>query len=344
MSILTDLANGVKAEYTEVKRDPLFAKIIAIHENRLHFSAKLVHSFMTRQLVTAKKHELWFVFARRPLRFSLQEFHAVTGLKCVADGNSEETNWVDDGGFWNTMLKTRGKISFETIRKKHLQEANTWTRVDRLRLVYFCVVGLLMAIDEKSFVSHEYIRRIMDIDKLRAYPWGLRSFDHLVDGVIKARSDLSKPSYVLQGFQEIIDLEKTLRKNGLVLYSFISATGNMDVIRDQDFVRTDEMRDERVDRMEQLISQNHDWSKRLWEAEEPVDTAHAPAPAPASAPAIAPASAAQTESEVVHNEGGESTEDFRTPCGEVTSSSGSRTRKRKVIDKGAEERKKQLLF
>ncbi|CAA7026618.1 unnamed protein product [Microthlaspi erraticum] len=139
MSILTDLANGVKSEYTEVKRDPLFAKIIAIHENRLHFSAKLVHSFMTRQLVTAKKHELWFVFARRPLRFSLQEFHAVTGLKCVADGNSDETNWVDDGGFWSTMLKTHGKISFETIRKKHLQEANTWTRVDRLRLVYLCV-------------------------------------------------------------------------------------------------------------------------------------------------------------------------------------------------------------
>ncbi|CAA7021521.1 unnamed protein product [Microthlaspi erraticum] len=224
--------------------------------------------------------------------------------------------------------------------------------MDRLRLVYFCVVGLLMAIDEKSFVSHEYIRRIMDIDKLRAYPWGLRSFDHLVDGVIKARSDLSKPSYVLQGFayalqiwimEAIPDCGIMLGRKlneGLVLYSFISATGNMDVIRDQDFVRTDEMRDERVDRMEQLISQNHDWSKRLWEAEEPVDTA----PAPASAPATAPASAAQTESEVVHNEGGESTEDFRTPCGEVTSSSGSRTRKRKVIDKGAEQRKKQLLF
>ncbi|CAA7021523.1 unnamed protein product [Microthlaspi erraticum] len=115
MSILTDLAKGVKSEYAEVKRDPLFAKIIAIHENRLHFSAKLVHSFMTRQLVTAKKHELWFVFARRPLRFSLQEFHAVTGLKCQDDGKSDQIKWVEDGGFWSTMFKTRGNISFETI-------------------------------------------------------------------------------------------------------------------------------------------------------------------------------------------------------------------------------------
>uniref|UniRef100_A0A1J3D4G3 DUF1985 domain-containing protein n=1 Tax=Noccaea caerulescens TaxID=107243 RepID=A0A1J3D4G3_NOCCA len=201
MSILKVLANNIASEYAEVKRDPLFANIMAIHENRLHFSAKMVHSFLTRQLVTAKKHELWFVFARRPLRFSLQEFHAVTGLKCIDDGNSDLNNWVDDGGFWSRLLKSRGKISLEMIRKKHIKEANKWTRLDRLRLVYFCVAGLLMAVDEKTWVSHDYIKLIMDFDKLRAYPWGLRCFDHLVKGVIKARSELSNPiSYVLEGF------------------------------------------------------------------------------------------------------------------------------------------------
>ncbi|CAA7030371.1 unnamed protein product [Microthlaspi erraticum] len=329
ISILKVLANNIKSEYDEVKRDPLFAHIFAIYENRLHFSAKLVHSVLTRQLITAKKHELW-------------------------------------------LLKTHGLISLETIRKKHIFEANTWTRVDRLRLVYVCVAALLMAVDEKSWVSHDYIKVIMDFDKLRAYPWGRRSFDHLVDAIIKARTELSKPiSYVLEGFAyalqiwimeaipdcgtmlgkklnavghifprcsnwtgaarasfgDIIELENALVNKGH-LYSYISSTGNMDVILDQDFVRNDEMRDERVDRIHKLISENHNWSSRTWEFEEPVN------PTPAAVPTAA------TESEVVHNEGVKPGE----VLGEATGSSGSRTGKRKVVDKGAEARKKRLLF
>uniref|UniRef100_A0A1J3JEJ5 DUF1985 domain-containing protein n=1 Tax=Noccaea caerulescens TaxID=107243 RepID=A0A1J3JEJ5_NOCCA len=144
----------------------------------------------------------------RPLRFSIQEFHAVTGLKCIDEGNYDLKNWVDDGGFWSRLLKTRGKISLEMIRTKLIKEANKWTRVDRLRLVYFCVAaGLLMAIDEKTWVSHDYIKLIMDYDKLRAYPWGLHCFDHLVEGVVKAKSDLSNPkSYVLQGFSHALQI------------------------------------------------------------------------------------------------------------------------------------------
>lgn len=108
----------------------------------------------------------------------------------------------------------------------------------------------------------------------------------------------------------------------------------MDVIDSAEFIRTDEMRDERVDRMKVFINNIYDWSCHTWEFEEPVQTIPAPTPTPA----------AETESEVFHNESGETGEDFRTPCGEATSSSGSRTGKRKVIDKGAEARKKHLLF
>ncbi|CAA7024908.1 unnamed protein product [Microthlaspi erraticum] len=268
----------------------------------LYFSAKLVHNVLTRQLVTAKNHELWFVFERRPLRFSLQKFHAVTGLNCKDDGNYDLNEWVDDGGFWSRLLKSHGLISIETIRKKHVFEANKWTRVDRLRLVYLCLAALLMAVDEKSWVSHDYIKVIMDFDKMFKLDRGCKG-----------------------------ELENVL-VNKRHLYSYISSTGNMDVMVDQDFARNDEMREERVDRMEKLISENKNWSSCSWEFEEPVETTRSAVPS------------ARTESDVVHNEGVETGEVLRTTCGEATTSSGSRTGKRKVVDKGAEARKKRLLF
>ena len=81
MELIRDLKKAMCAEYDDVKRDPVFTHIMAIAENDLKFSGKLVDSFICRQLITSKLHEKWFVFARTPLRFLLQEYHAVTGLK-----------------------------------------------------------------------------------------------------------------------------------------------------------------------------------------------------------------------------------------------------------------------
>uniref|UniRef100_A0A0D3CQC1 DUF1985 domain-containing protein n=1 Tax=Brassica oleracea var. oleracea TaxID=109376 RepID=A0A0D3CQC1_BRAOL len=69
-------------------------QIMVIQKNDLKFSARLVHSFLCKELMTSKRHEKWFTFARRPLcksitlRFGLQEYHAVTGLKVKRENNS----------------------------------------------------------------------------------------------------------------------------------------------------------------------------------------------------------------------------------------------------------------
>lgn len=38
------------------------------------FAGRVVHSMMTRQVVTKKKYEMWPVFGGKPMRFSLVEF------------------------------------------------------------------------------------------------------------------------------------------------------------------------------------------------------------------------------------------------------------------------------
>ncbi|CAG7862847.1 unnamed protein product [Brassica rapa] len=120
-------------------------QIMVMQKNDLKFSARLVHSFLCKELMTSKRHEKWFTFARRPLRFGLQEYHAVTGLKVKRENNSGLVTWKDDDGFWSKQIKTNGKINLQIIKKKHLEESNTW-----VRLIYLCVImGVVMGKDEK---------------------------------------------------------------------------------------------------------------------------------------------------------------------------------------------------
>ncbi|CAF1706150.1 unnamed protein product [Brassica napus] len=58
-----------------------FGALFHLSVSRCSNSAKLVHSLLSRQLVTMRLYELWFLFADKPLRFSLREFGDITGLK-----------------------------------------------------------------------------------------------------------------------------------------------------------------------------------------------------------------------------------------------------------------------
>lgn len=52
------------------------------------------------------------MFVRRPLRFSLQEFYAITDLKFKKYDNCDE--WVDDKGLWSTLLKQAVAFAYRT--------------------------------------------------------------------------------------------------------------------------------------------------------------------------------------------------------------------------------------
>ncbi|EFH39787.1 predicted protein [Arabidopsis lyrata subsp. lyrata] len=57
LSILRKIKDALPLEYKKVKSDPLFAQVFAIYiyKNSLHYSGRLVHSLMCRQLVTSKR-------------------------------------------------------------------------------------------------------------------------------------------------------------------------------------------------------------------------------------------------------------------------------------------------
>ena len=208
-SILKKVEKYVEAEYKEVLGDPLFSQVMDIYVHKLQYSGRVIHSFVCKQLLTAKRHELWFHFARRALRFSMQEFHAITGLKYKDDEpDLDIDNWRGDKGFWSKLLRRKGKISLQQIRKVHLKSCNTWSHVDRLRMVYLCVIaGLVMVKDEKVCIPHKYIKLVMDFDKMRKYLWGLHSFDALVTSITEARDKVKmQNSYVIDGFSYALQI------------------------------------------------------------------------------------------------------------------------------------------
>ncbi|XP_048613504.1 uncharacterized protein LOC125587304 [Brassica napus] len=265
-TILEEVKGVLNIEYEEVLKDPVFGPLLAIIENKLIYSRKIIHSFICKQLKVSKLHELWFLFAKRLLRFSAQEFHA------------------DDKRFWSNVLRKNRKVNLFMIRTKLLHECNKWTYVDRVRLVYLCVIhGFLIAKDSRVFIPHEYIRLVMDFEKMRMYLWGLHAYDELLASIPKARRDVHlKNSYVLDGFsyafhiwvmEAIPDIgsmvgkkiKKYMTKGEL--FPFISATRNNDVVDSTEFYREDEKKDERVGRIVTLLNAKQDWTEFVWEVE-----------------------------------------------------------------------------
>ncbi|KAF2569962.1 hypothetical protein F2Q70_00026364 [Brassica cretica] len=59
-----------------------FGKLFDLPARQCPMSCKLIHSFLTRQLVSLPKNTLWSAFGGSPFRYGLEEFGTVTSLPC----------------------------------------------------------------------------------------------------------------------------------------------------------------------------------------------------------------------------------------------------------------------
>ncbi|KAL0796479.1 hypothetical protein Bca101_067856 [Brassica carinata] len=149
-------------------------------------SAKLVHSLLSRQLVTLRKYELWFLFADNPLRFSLTEFRDITGLKCdpfvpqkartgpLALAASEDEGVV--GRMWRKLFETEdldvrvpevlGMLADETLP--------VWKRLP-LALIAL-VDGLIVCGHKHLRLTASYVEMLEDTEAFLQYSWGREAF------------------------------------------------------------------------------------------------------------------------------------------------------------------------
>ncbi|CAF2150676.1 unnamed protein product [Brassica napus] len=143
-------------------------------------SAKLVHSLLSRQLVTMRLYELWFLFADKPLHFSLREFGDITGLKCEPErekvGNGSESIDATPGRMWKELFETEDEDVTvpDVLRMLEQPSLPEWKRLP-LALIAL-VDGLLVCGHKLLRVTPAYVEMLEDTGSFLQYPWGREAF------------------------------------------------------------------------------------------------------------------------------------------------------------------------
>ncbi|CAG7862504.1 unnamed protein product [Brassica rapa] len=181
-------------------RGTFLGPVIKLGERSLKLSAKIVHAVLTKSIKTVKRHEAWFHFGAQPMRFSIREFHMVTGLKC--SGEAREPREETERFKWD-FLKGRT----HTVKDVEKQLRNTREDASDER---FCLAMLLLIesillqkslLDGGTTFTLDYVKIAQDMDVLMTYPWGRTAYNLLLKSLQRAvDKSLDKNNYDLQGF------------------------------------------------------------------------------------------------------------------------------------------------
>ena len=157
-----------------------FGALFHLPVSRCSNSAKLVHSLLSRQLVTIRLYELWFLFADKPLRFSLREFGDITGLKCEPErekvGNGSESSDATPGRMWKELFETEDEdvTVADVLRMLEQPSLPEWKRLP-LALIAL-VDGLLVCGHKLLRLTPAYVEMLEDTRSFLQYPWGRETF------------------------------------------------------------------------------------------------------------------------------------------------------------------------
>uniref|UniRef100_A0A0D3E888 DUF1985 domain-containing protein n=1 Tax=Brassica oleracea var. oleracea TaxID=109376 RepID=A0A0D3E888_BRAOL len=154
--------------------------------SEMKLSGKTVYGILTRSIVTVKKNEAWFHFAGQPMKFSIREFHMVTGLKC----NGE-------------VEGPRGEYEWDLL--KGPQKTRVDASDERVCLAMLLLVeSILLPKNNKGTFPLEYVNKAKDM----MYPWGRDAYLMLLSSIQKAVAnhveDTSK--FELQGYPLVFHL------------------------------------------------------------------------------------------------------------------------------------------
>ncbi|XP_024013393.1 uncharacterized protein LOC18021462 [Eutrema salsugineum] len=142
-------------------------------------SAKLVHALLSRQLVTTKKHEIWFLFGGQPLRYSIREFKEITGLNCNPEPDNTEEEDVGKTRIWKDLFGiTTAMNVFDVLEMLKDPDLPQWKRLPLALIVL--VDGVLFCNSKNLALTEKYVEMLSDLDRFMLYPWGRVSFNKTV--------------------------------------------------------------------------------------------------------------------------------------------------------------------
>ncbi|CAF2272051.1 unnamed protein product [Brassica rapa] len=186
-----------------------FWKIVEISE-KPSFSGRFARFMLSRQLKVEKKHEAWFRFAGKPIRFSIREFAIVTGLNCGEyPKNSKRNAKVKRKAkpYWPELFGRSDELRVTTALKNLRRKTITDKEV-RIKLACLAIVSsVLLATNLKMKMIKEHADTMVDLEEFFSFPWGRLAFEMLM-GSIKQRNEvsLSTDTIAVKGFALALQL------------------------------------------------------------------------------------------------------------------------------------------
>ncbi|CAN7069863.1 unnamed protein product [Brassica oleracea var. botrytis] len=207
------IKSALEEEDLEMLNESQFRRVLQMGSHT--FSVMFLHYCLSRQLLTAKEYELWWIFVGKPIRYAIQDFALVTRLNCgdgvgltgeaaekgigrgKASGKGKSSMSIWDDLFRGEEKPTPGWIMERLVKGKKYKD-----RLTRLRLSLLVLVeGILCPTCGTTKIRPEIVSMLGDLDAFMKYPWGRESFILTVRST-KARSAVNyvKDTMAIQGF------------------------------------------------------------------------------------------------------------------------------------------------
>lgn len=189
-------------EIAFLRRSP-FGKLVEIAE-KPSFSGRFGRYIISRQLKVKKKHEVWFLFAGKPIRFSLREFAIVTGLNCGKFPprlKKKAKRDINEKPYWGELFGSLKEVTVDYVIRM-LKKRSVTAKETRIKYAFLALLSsVVLPTTHTPKILYEHAEKIKDLDAFLAYPWGRVSFDLLVSS-IKERNEvsLSQNTIALKGF------------------------------------------------------------------------------------------------------------------------------------------------
>lgn len=208
-SALKRIFNALDEDEVDIIRQSSFGKLVEIAD-KPSFSGRFVRYMLSRQMKTKKKHETWFRFAGKPVRFSLREFAIVTGLPCgkyPKKSKMKLKETIAEQPYWPCLFGKVEAVSVAAVLKMLYRK----TVKDReIRIKYACLAlleSVLLPTSNNMKISRDHVEAIKDLEAFLSYPWGRVAFDMLMVS-IKERDEiaLSRDTISVKGFVLAVQL------------------------------------------------------------------------------------------------------------------------------------------
>ena len=161
---------------------------------------------MLRKVEYESKDEVWFFVGGQKLRFGIEEFLLLTGLKCHGDPTSSSTMTFHRGlmGRYFADLNTIHKLSLlEFVKTKRCEPNEDVVNIGILFLIHWYILH-----SRRDIPLNRFNFDVMEFSLYKEYPWGHIAFDNFlrsVKGKLKKKMEekygnMKNFTYRLDGF------------------------------------------------------------------------------------------------------------------------------------------------